>query len=216
MEKVYENNNILFKILPCLLIALYLIMCLFGSTVCAYDVTYNDNTYTLNDEISNFKYIATIQLDNYVYILCSDNPFVFFTEDTYSDGSPIWRIGYPEHDSKFYYISVWWTNISKIPSYTLSDFSETIACSSTFSIPKNWTEANHATSSFDLKDKDGNVVFQGASPELAGVTIPAIQSAEEIPQAIIKTMKVVIPVGLVILGIGLVIYLIKSVILRMQ
>ena len=60
------------------------------------------------------------------------------------------------------------------------------------------------------------MVFQGASQEeLAGVTIPAIQSAEEIPQAIIKAMKVVIPVGLVILGIGLVIYLIKSVILRM-
>ena len=216
MEKVYENNSILSKILPCLLIALYLIMCLFGSTVCAYDVTYNDNTYTLNDEISNFKYIATIQLDNYIHIICADKPFVFFTDGIDGGGNAIWRIGYPDSDDNFYYKTIWWSDVSKIPSYTLSDFTKTNVCSSTFTLPKNWTEENHATSTFDLKDKDGNVVFQGASSELAGVTIPAIQSAEEIPQAIVKMMKVVIPVGLVVLGIGLVIYLIKSVILRMQ
>ena len=216
MEKVYENNNILFKILPCLLISMYAIMCLYGSTVCAYDVTYKDNTYTLNDEISNFKYIATVQVNNYVCILCSEKPFVFYVDGTDGGGNKIWRIGFPDTDDRFYYKLVWWTDVSKIPSYTLSDFTETKVSTSIFSIPQNWTEENHASSSFDLKDTDGNVVFQGASLELAGVTIPAIQSAEEIPQAIIKTMKVVIPVGLVILGIGLVIYLTKSVILRMQ
>lgn len=216
MEKVFENNNnSLFKILPCLLIAMYAIMCLFGSTVCATDVTVDGNTYSLSDEISSFKYLATFKDGNYFYIICADKPFVFYSGGEDGGGYTIWYIGFPNRDSTLYYKSVWFTDFSEIPSYTLSDFDKTDACSSPFSRPEKWTKEN-ATSNFDIKNVDGDVVFQGASPELAGVTISAIQSAEEIPQAIIKTMKVVIPVGLLILGIGLVIYLIKSVILRMQ
>ena len=43
------------------------------------------------------------------------------------------------------------------------------------------------------------------------VEIPALETVEQIPEAMKETMKVVIPVGLVILGIGLVVYLIKFV-----
>ena len=43
-------------------------------------------------------------------------------------------------------------------------------------------------------------------------TIPALETVEQIPEAMTTTLQVVIPVGLAILGIGLLIYLIKRVI----
>lgn len=43
-----------------------------------------------------------------------------------------------------------------------------------------------------------------------GVVIPALETAEQIPQVIAKTLMILIPVGLVVLGIGLVVYLIKQ------
>lgn len=47
--------------------------------------------------------------------------------------------------------------------------------------------------------------------KVEGITIPALETAEQIPEAIAKTMKILIPVGLIVLSIGLVIYLIKRV-----
>lgn len=204
MERVYKREGILFKILPCLLIAMYAVMCLYGSTVCAYDVTYNDNTYTLNDEISNFKYIATVQVNNYVCILCSEKPFVFYVDGTDGGGNKIWRIGFPDTDDRFYYKLVWWTDVSKIPSYTLSDFTETKVSTSIFSIPQNWTEENHASSSFDLKDTDGNLVFQGASQEaLATIIRPQVEGIQlqTILQEIIQILPLTIAVVVSFLGL---------------
>ena len=206
MEKVYENNNILFKILPCLLIAMYAVMCLYGSTVCATDVTVDDYTYTLPIEISNKKYVLIYKENYNVIIFASDDEFHYQANYNFNQGAII-----SNTTNNMKYLNVF----SKNDLYKISDISfySNTSCLNGAPVDKFDTIT---FCNFDLKDKDGNVVFQGASPELAGVTIPAIQSAEEIPQAIIKTMKVVIPVGLVILGIGLVIYLIKSVILRTQ
>lgn len=47
---------------------------------------------------------------------------------------------------------------------------------------------------------------------VTGVVIPALEQVEELPKAITTTLKIMIPVGLVVLGIGLIIYLIKRVI----
>lgn len=60
-----------------------------------------------------------------------------------------------------------------------------------------------------IKNKSGDVVFLGAPQTVEQVKIPAIQQAEEIPQAMAEVLKILIPVGLVIFGIGLVIYLIR-------
>lgn len=60
-----------------------------------------------------------------------------------------------------------------------------------------------------IKNKSGDVVFMGAPQTVEQVKIPAIQQAEEIPQAMAEVLKILIPVGLVIFGIGLVIYLIR-------
>lgn len=63
-------------------------------------------------------------------------------------------------------------------------------------------------------DRNGSDVFflppvTEETPE--GVTIPALETAEQIPQAIVKTLKILIPVGLIVLSIGFVVYLIKRV-----
>lgn len=67
-------------------------------------------------------------------------------------------------------------------------------------------------SSKDIYNINGSDVF--FQVPVQGVVVPALGEAKELPKAIVETLKIIIPVGLVILGIGFVIYLIKSVILR--
>ena len=65
-----------------------------------------------------------------------------------------------------------------------------------------------STPVYDYDDLS-TVVFRKAPQTVEQVKIPAIQQAEEIPQAMAEVLKILIPVGLVIFGIGLVIYLIR-------
>lgn len=67
-------------------------------------------------------------------------------------------------------------------------------------------------SSKDIYNINGSDVF--FQVPVQGVVVPALGEAKELPKAIVETLKIIIPVGLVILGIGFLIYLIKSVILR--
>lgn len=60
---------------------------------------------------------------------------------------------------------------------------------------------------------DDYVFFQ---VPVQGVVVPALEKVEELPKAITETLKVIIPVGLVLLGIILIIYLIKRVIYLSQ
>lgn len=60
-------------------------------------------------------------------------------------------------------------------------------------------------------DYNANLVFPQPVTEIPATTIPALETANQIPEAIVKTLKIMIPVGLVLLSIGLVIYLIKRV-----
>ncbi len=229
MEKIYKNNNILFKIIPCILIAIYVFTFLLGSTVHATSYTceqFPQNTIITPEIYDNSTYhVIYVYWSGYwasARLFFSDEPIR--VEITYDE-----RNGY--------------TGIlfgSTVTGQSIRFFEKNLSDGWDFSNETEFKNGGINTSlpsglaygqDFPLEiknyladcncdvydEKTGEVVFQGASQEeLAGVTIPAIRSAEEIPQAIIKTMKVVIPVGLVILGIGLVIYLIKSVILRIQ
>jgi len=66
-------------------------------------------------------------------------------------------------------------------------------------------DANH-----DIKYiNSDNVFFQ--SPVTDNTVIPALETAEEVPKAMIQTLTIMIPIGLIVLGIGLTIYLIKRV-----
>lgn len=62
--------------------------------------------------------------------------------------------------------------------------------------------------------KNNDVVFQPTPQVVGEVRIPEIQSVEEIPQAMSKVLEMIIPVGLIVLSIGLLIYLVRLVISR--
>lgn len=67
----------------------------------------------------------------------------------------------------------------------------------------------------DIYWYNDNTLFFPLTPvplKTLGVEIPALETAEQIPQAIATTLKILIPIGLVVLGIGLTIFLIKRVI----
>ena len=61
--------------------------------------------------------------------------------------------------------------------------------------------------------EDGTVFFQAPVQE-QGLTILTLETAGQIPETMGKVLKVIIPVGLIILSMVLVISLVKSVILR--
>lgn len=70
-------------------------------------------------------------------------------------------------------------------------------------------------SSFDIYNYNGVDLFFPLTPvplKTLGVEIPALETAEQIPEAIATTLKIIIPVGLIVLSIGLVIYIIRRVI----
>ena len=66
-----------------------------------------------------------------------------------------------------------------------------------------------------MKGSNSNEIFFQKTPVTA-VEIPALESAEQIPEAMATALKIIIPVGLAILGISLIIYLIKYVIYRIR
>ena len=66
-----------------------------------------------------------------------------------------------------------------------------------------------------MKGSNSNEIFFQKTPVTA-VEIPALETAEQIPEAMATALKIIIPVGLAILGIGLIIYLIKYVIYRIR
>lgn len=248
MEKVYENNNILYKILSCLLIAMYAVMCLYGSTVCAtddsfdYSMRYEDKVVYF-DSISWSKDISEIIGDLHLFIFTtpyrssgasakysvdfyvSNTPDVYFNfennklEISTTGGTCVrgsFGLGGKDTDSatlEYQFGKGLEDKVKELMESSDTSYSKSI----NYSFLLDKSEFLFAGDMNVIDKSTNDVLFSGASQEaLAGVTIPAIQSAEEIPQAIVKTMKVVIPVGLVVLGIGLVIYLIKSLILRMQ
>lgn len=63
---------------------------------------------------------------------------------------------------------------------------------------------------------NNDIVFQKAPLKAEAVEIPTIQEAQQIPETIVKVMKLIIPVCLTILATLLVILLIQSVIYRIQ
>lgn len=59
------------------------------------------------------------------------------------------------------------------------------------------------------------LVFQRTPVTVGKVTIPEITQVEEIPQVMNKVLEMIIPIGLIVFFVGLLIYLVRLVILRM-
>lgn len=69
------------------------------------------------------------------------------------------------------------------------------------------------SSTFTVKNKKGETVSP-FFPQAPQVTITEMMKVEELPMIMNKALQMIIPVGLAILSIGLVIYVVKSVILQ--
>lgn len=68
-------------------------------------------------------------------------------------------------------------------------------------------------STADVYNLDNELVFQAPAP--TGVIIPALETATQVPMAIIQTMRILIPIGLIILSMALIILLTRFVFLRL-
>lgn len=215
MENVCKNENFLFKILPCLLIAMIAVMCLFGSTVCAFDgnnVVISDGFGTehkivFDDDILNqFNYITIVRYEwsnyigNFVVILTNDSNLTITPDVSSSQSNMIIRCSdfYLSSDQSFSNNTE--QNMS-ISSFTQRTDSFNIGGSSSMSI---------VYSNIDIYDVDNNLVFQAPPQKVEGITIPAIQTAKEIPQRIVETVKIILPIFLAIFGVLLFLSLIKS------
>ena len=219
MERVYKREGILFKILPCLLIAMYAVMCLFGSYVCAADkedVYEIENMGTINiSNPNNYYYLISMLKHSsgsyFVKLVISKSPIVnsrqfsasgsYFYEVTSEDKS---QIKYSNMDS----LGTLKEAVSQINTVLSKDFAD---------IPKspylsgNYAQLprgeNYAASAqicnYDVKNSSGEVVFQGARQELATIIRPQVEGIQlqEILQEIIQILPLTIAVVVSFLGL---------------
>lgn len=231
--KKFFNNKILYTLIffVCILLSYFLTNSVFAdydeSITFHSDVVDDDITIVMPDylpsEYDKFLFIVTPSSDgklftyNFVFsisdVLCAssekpegvllassltssdDNPFYYYSSNTRflypNDGFSKNRIDFTTSKMK-----EWFNN------------SHSLSTGLTTGIFVNNYEVCYAN--YDVHDiYTGNLLFQGA-PAVEQVIIPEIQSVEEIPQAMGEVLKILIPIGLIIFGIGLLIYLVQS------
>lgn len=209
MERVFKKEIRLDKILSCILIAMIAIMCLYGSKVYATSIEYNDITYNLIDEVSSMPYIL-VCIDSSddslsTCITCSNSEF-----NIGITSSGIFSI-FPINDTLYYksgYVkNPYQGNIFDKP------FSSYTAISGGFQ-----DSANNINSivycNFDLKDKDENVVFQGAPQVLQGIV--TTKTVEQIQPTVLETMKKVLPIAIIILALLIALRILPKVLLKFR
>lgn len=196
------------------------------STCLAVDLTYNNEKVSLSDSITSYKYYCIFEFTNnsdnskLYSVYCTNSRDFMLSGSTLSVSYNI-ETSY-QSNGILYYCSV--NNLSSLSSINSNSFSSNIngisidmtGYTSTFVYTNsNIYGTKKNVNGFSCIDYD-NVVFQGAPVTVEQVTIPAIQQVGEIPQAMKEVLKILIPVGLVIFGIGLVIFLIRYLRLRLM
>lgn len=164
MEQVYKKTGILFKILPCMLIAMYVVMCLFGASVFAVDykdatydsstrsIVYNSKSYPIGETFFNYDYYCIFLspfLGGYVYLYASNSPF---TLDLYG-GTIYWFLS---SDSRLVYGGA---SISSLESLVPWDQGYVGANSHTGAIDLASDDIKFIYSNFDLKNENDEVVI---------------------------------------------------------
>lgn len=222
-EKI--NNFFTGKFLPILIIFLLVLfnMCI-SSFAVTNEVKFTDcfkkeRTIILNKDLCNFKYYSLFvytQKDvpyNLIAFVGSDYEMAFDVNKL-----NLYFIDDQSHDI-YHKISAPLSSptdvedfISKFNNYNISNLGLLNQKSIGGTFLYSGTQCVFA--SYDLKDSEGNLVFQAPVP--AVVTIPGLETVEEVPQAMSQVMRVLVPIGLIIFGIGLVIFLIRLLIWRVQ
>lgn len=231
MERVYKREGILFKILPCLLIAMYAVMCLLGSYVCAAD---NEDIKTVYCEVldHNFELKYNIFNNNNIkYMLITSNQS--YNKDTLVKFHFIIYDGiayYDENNQVFHFknshvysfnsvtFSQNFTKEKSIVSFSqaldrnfssFEDFSGDIH--NDLKVEENYTSGSiidkiYCSSSNNVYNysDESKVVFQGASQEaLATIIRPQVEGIQlqEILQEIIQILPLTIAVVVSFLGL---------------
>lgn len=221
------------KVIAILSIFAILITCVCSSAF-AYDIGVSkDITYKIPDDLSShaFKWIYSgVYRYNdsgctaYTFIFTSDSPISIELGEKTNTNDMVRQNITLHSDSEIYFV---WNSVNTsykkdyLNAPYFSDFtnSEIYEYSKKSSFVRYYCDAektSYGYSNFDVKNIDGNVVFQRAPQAVEQVKIPAIQQAKEIPQAMTEVLKILIPIGLVIFGIGLVIFLIRYCRLRLM
>lgn len=230
MERVYKREGILFKILPCLLIAMYAIMCLFGSYVCAAN---NEDIKTVYCEVldHNFELKYNIFNNNNIkYMLITSNQS--YNKDTLVKFHFIIYDGiayYDENNQVFHFKN---SHVYGFNSVTFSqNFTKEKAIASfSQALDRNFSsfeefsgdihndlkvEVNYTSGSIIDKiycsssnnvynySDESKVVFQGARQELATIIRPQVEGIQlqEILQEIIQILPVILVVIVALIAI---------------
>lgn len=201
------------KILPILcifiLLSLILVNTSFASTNETFTCSYNGTSYTvpaLPEDVYNYNYyfIAKTSGSNAKYkLVYSNEPFI-----------------YVEKCTAFKEYGVDCITRGKITYYTydpstMSDWTKETKADlhiSGFLKPSENYWYFLCYTNADICDESGTVFFHQAP--VTAVEIPALETAEQIPEAMATALKMIIPVSLALLSILLLIYLMRRLICR--
>lgn len=231
MERVYKRDGILFKILPCLLIAMYAVMCLFGSYVCAAD---NEDIKTVYCELldynfelkgnifnnNNVKYMLItsnqtynkrdlvgfyfIVYDGIAYYDENNQVFHFKNSHVYSVNSVILSENFTKKraiDSFSESLDRNFSSFDEIPGNISDDCKVDFKYTSSSII--NNTYCSSSNNVYDYSD-ESKVVFQGASQEALATQIKTqVQGIQlqEVIQEIIQILPVILVVVVALIAI---------------
>lgn len=208
MELVYKRKDFIVKFFACLFIAVYLLFTFIGSRVFASTETFDISGYSYCLDFDNKKatvssgsttetFFTDPEIWNYNILVTSNgnyiNFFLYTGNLTYkSNGNNSYAF---YSDSVGYNDSGESVGISWAFSYPkkLSDFDEAPANTPITSYSSNNTLNDVKFSTLDIKDVDGNVVFQGASQDSNSLALAPIVEGQEMKplQEILQILPIV-------------------------
>lgn len=223
-----RNNFILYKLIPCLIITMFSIMCLYGSKVYAsvdvdnlQNTTFHSSTWDLDytvvlpNDLNNYSYFTlfTRNDDNSyrsLYLLLSNSPIV--ATNTYLTDYQSNQISFTNIEK--YYNCVH-NSYNKLYNSSIFDFTQSstngynvttsnVQNNISFTYFKSSTATNvsdfFSYSNFDILDEYGNLVFQAPSQTQ---TIVASQVGEVEMNKTLQEILGILPVVVVVL-VGLI------------
>lgn len=187
------NSKILFTLFLFFIILLFFS---FNNVFASINFTYNNEVILLPDIPS------TIDVSNGYFIGFYNNKYF------------IWVLN---NDSSYFY-----KRSSSSPQIWVSGSASAYDLVGNSWVYNNDTQTNYCVTNIDCFRCTYVDIYLGIGKTevfinpVQGVVIPALETAEQVPEAMGTTLKILIPVGLVVLAIGLIIYLIKRVIYSVQ
>lgn len=228
MYQVYKKTGILFKILPCFLIVMYIVMILYGTSVYAastQQVNLPDDVININfdDGFDDYKYYGVlvyacpVSNGSYAgsYFVYASNSIPYISGVKYlQDTNEIYRYTLT-CDEEFFYLSAYGGISPLIYDGSTLEFSELYLGTSgvkvdlittndlIFTDEQREQTVITSTFNFDLKDVEGNLVFPGATQEVATVIPEKITSVDfsQVLQEVLGILLILLPVVILVISL---------------